>query len=44
MRIEYVFLRNNAFVYLSFSGPQGTTFADKAAEQARLLDSRIFRR
>jgi hypothetical protein len=29
---------------LSFAGPQTPSFADKAAEQARLLDSRIFRR
>jgi hypothetical protein len=42
--IEYVFLRNNAFVFLSFAGPQAPGFTDKAAEQARLLDSRIFRR
>jgi hypothetical protein len=42
--VEYVFLRNNAFVFLSFAGPQTPSFADKAAEQARLLDSRIFRR
>jgi len=43
MHIEYVFLRDNALVFLSFAGPQAASAADKAAEQARLLDERIFR-
>jgi hypothetical protein len=43
MLVEYVFLRNNAFVFLSFEGPQTTEFADAAAQQARSLDERIFR-
>lgn len=42
MLIEYVFLRNNAFVFLSFAGPITPEFGDKAAEQARSLDERIF--
>jgi hypothetical protein len=41
--VEYVFLRNNAFVFLSFAGPRAPDFADRAAQQARLLDDRIFR-
>jgi len=43
MLVEYVFLRNNAFVFLSFVGPQAPGFADEAAQQARSLDERIFR-
>jgi hypothetical protein len=41
--VQYVFLRNNAFVFLSFEGPRSPTFADEAAQQARALDERIFR-
>lgn len=43
MLVRYVFLRNNAFAYLSFTGPQAPTLADEAAQQARSLDDRIFR-
>jgi hypothetical protein len=43
MRVEYVFLRNNVFVFLSFDGPNTPEFADEAAQQARALDEHIFR-
>jgi hypothetical protein len=43
MLVEYVFLRNNAFVFVSFKGPQTPEFADEAAQVARALDQRIFR-
>lgn len=43
MLVEYVFLRNNAFVFLSFEGPQAPEFANQAVQQARSLDDRIFR-
>jgi hypothetical protein len=43
MRVDYVFLRNNAFVFLSFAGPPAPGFADEAAQQARSLDEQIFR-
>jgi len=43
MLVEYVFLRNNAFVFLSFVGSQAPGFADEAAQQARSLDERILR-
>jgi hypothetical protein len=43
MLVEYVFLRNNAFAFMSFVGPQAPGFADEAAQKARSLDERIFR-
>jgi hypothetical protein len=43
MLVQYVFLRNNAFVFLSFEGRRSPAFADEAAQQARALDEEIFR-
>ena len=44
MTVHLVFLRENVFVELVFTGPNVPEVPDRAARQARLLDERIFQR